>query len=335
MLWCIETSHTQTLPAHLRVILQPCHSSAPPTCLAHNSESSERFPQLEDAQQLASPLAQHPQLATKLTDRVREALAATVDSELWPDVAREVVTWQQVAQGCVWGLFMSLQLHVRVLGAWRAHAPEALRETFRQQQAVGDYTITMVKEWWEGLSKEQQAEHSTSREAATTLFTNPPVALNHGQLTGACMRVRTTAHHIHPPRKNGYPELILQQEGNGLRKVSVPCHVLVACIFLGVPTAAQRAAEKTFVCHNDEPADYPAADNPEGWHVKWAPGFEQPPAGVAPGTQVFPRLAMCGSKHCVNPLCLHYSSQEDNCSTAHKAHYKVCKKQRQKWTARL
>jgi hypothetical protein len=82
---------------------------------------------------------------------VREALDATVASELWPGVAKEVVTGKQVAEGCAWGLFKSLQLRVRVVGAWRAHAPEELREDLRDQQAVGNYTVGLVKEWWTKL----------------------------------------------------------------------------------------------------------------------------------------------------------------------------------------
>jgi hypothetical protein len=284
-----------------------------------------------DAEELATPIAQHPQLATVVTKALRLAWPDIVESELWPEVHKDHVTWKQMAEGCMWGLFKSLELKVRVAGAWLAHAPAASQRALRNQQAAGNYNMGLVQKWWDDLSNAHRVEYGNSREAAVALFTNPPVAYSRGQLAGACMTIRASGHHhIHRGRKGGYPELVLQRLVPGrLQKVSVPCHQLVACIFLGMP--ADR--DQDFVCHNDDPPPYPAT--PDEWPVKWEPGLEQPPADVAPGSSLYPRLSMCSDKNCVNPLCLHYGDMASNCRTAHRRHMKVCKKARMKWEVRV
>jgi hypothetical protein len=96
--------------------------------------------------------------------------------------------------------------------------------------------------------------------------------------------------------------------------------VLVACIFQGLP--AKKDAP--FVCHNDKP---PAKLTTK---LKWEAGLEVPPPDVRPGSLQFPCLASCSDRNCVNPLCLHYSTQAENCITAHTTRVVVAKKLRVK-----
>jgi hypothetical protein len=116
------------------------------------------------------PMAQHPQQHSQLTEAVHKALAATVVGELWHGTPPEQLTWRQMAEGCMWGMFLSLPMHVRVVGAWVAHASAACQRALRSQQASGIYTMGLVSAWWNGQTAASQQEYANSRAAATALF---------------------------------------------------------------------------------------------------------------------------------------------------------------------
>jgi hypothetical protein len=214
-----------------------------------------------------------------------------------------------------------------------AYADNMHRLDLRQQQEGGTYSMQLVEEWWQGLSKKDKDDFTKgdkSKGAAVALFTNPPVTFTEGCLRPACMVIRCgTTYWIHRPKEGGYPELILQHEKkNQRRQVCVPAHVVVAWVFHGAPPDDQK-----FVCHHDEP---PTRVDEEGQVVlgypstlQWASHELMLPQLV--GTQHYPGYGRCNSKDCVSPLCLHYSTKEENCRTAHTSHRAATRKAKMKF----
>lgn len=233
-----------------------------------------------------------------------------------------------IAPACLTGLFMSLRHEVKCVGYWMAKSSPAEQLDLKSQHMQHGFSSGLkCTQWWKGWKTENSWDTMTTDEqaainaaAAKALFLNPPV--RRGRLKS---KIRKTYEQVHACMccksykqssrflewKHGYPQLVLQfagvtEDGVQYPSVYVPAHQLVAWLFLGFPPKGlmtPKGLKVPVVCHFDITPGEPV--------VKWEKEEEKVPGN----SLCFPLLGRCLSKHCVCPMCLHFSTQISNAMT--------------------
>lgn len=222
---------------------------------------------------------------------------------LWP--ASTPLTLDMVSKACLKALFRSCHTHVVATGYWMVCASQEEKAAARKQQ-LDQHKGWTVEEWWKqhehlppGFNDmDHDQQHDLQLQAAMAVFSNPPVALqsSRGELTRACMVMHPDKYKAGIKVKKQELHLRLQRAPT---EVTVPCHVMVAWLFLG-----PRKKAKHVVCHYDVPPRVEA--------ITWQHNEVQETVGEA---VLRPAMCRCLSRKCVSPMCLHWSTQKLNAAT--------------------
>jgi hypothetical protein len=291
--------------------VRACNQPRMPLLPCTLNRSLKLYPTLSDRSLLSAPLLGDPDLLQHLPPCLQgDTLLQLAAPTLWP--VGSLLTLQSVADALLRALLRACHNKVHRVAGWLAHASQEQRHALRAQQQAQIYSSSAVDAWWRQSGAAQHA--ATMGAASAALFQNPPVrAPKEGRgLVNACVCIRSNAPLIswHSDRSGrSYPWLVMQHggaHGSNSKQMAVACHVLVACLFHGNPPKHASGEEEVRlqVCHYDvAPAMYQG--------VTW----QQSEYQVASNTHLCPMPARCLSKACVNPLCLHYSTQNDNAAT--------------------
>jgi hypothetical protein len=285
----------------------PGHAGQRPTMNVYPctlARTLKLYPTLTNRNDLSAPLHDRTDLHQHLPPTLPASqLLALVAPTLWP--VNSILTLESVAHACLHAMFTAVDNKHHRVGAWLVHATREQRQAVRALQQARNYRSIALGAWWQQFIAQQPVPDVAA--AGTALFKNPTVSVCRGgqALRSACMVIHSQRALISwqsDTSGRSYPHLVLQHGGGHGRpppQVSVPCHVLVAWLFHGPPQS-----EGLQVCHYDVA--------PASWQgVQW----EQFEYQLASNQHLWPRPARCLSKACVNPLCLHYSTQSDNAAT--------------------
>jgi hypothetical protein len=284
------------------------------------------YPGVTDRSDLHKPLAQHKQLLDHLPRQLRSTLTQLSHPTLWTNDM--VLTLESFAAAVLAALLAAMCPELQAVGSWLAQP-----HTVQYRKAVGRLApcdrARIIRSHWDSLSAEARREGR--QQAALALSCNPPAAGR--RAVGACMcidpREQRVAHISWTQRKNpskAYPVLVLQQgvpkrQGQpAVQRCVVPAHVLVAWLFHGAPgkvLVKGKQVKAECVCHHDmAPARLPIT-------LKWEVDESQ---HLPAGHVLVPGPSRCLSKCCVNPLCLHWSTQSLNAASGSTAWQKASRK---------
>lgn len=274
------------------------------------------FPKLENRLDVETPLTVKPELAAHLHPMFANGAASLLlqpRPTLWK--ASDHLNIGFVAKMCFAAMMLCMKEELVAIAHWMFFVSSQQRAIVKASATANPSYRLDVVSWWRSKQREPgwatlpyEEKMQVHALAALHLFTTPPLSIGHKMGAIACpaadadmvVLARSTGHIRWKRDKHGhqgYPMLVLQSACPWAKAVEVPCHQLVAHIFLG-----PKDSNDQVVCHFDGPN----VDSKVQWE-------EMPqPCPHDKLMHMYPHPSRCGSHGCVNPLCLHYNTQRSN-----------------------
>lgn len=271
--------------------------------------SLKMFPTLRNDRELHAVLTSDSPLWNHLPPACKQRLPSLIAPTLWAHGAQ--LTLALVASACLTAMLSACSTRVVAVACWLVCATTSERAQASVSLKTPDGRRSFdVVHWWTQRQRDMSPEekHKVLQAAAAAIFCNPPatVAARGMHTVSGCMVLTARSHKLitwSHGMFRGYPQLVFQHAGKlvggvSFPRVMVPCHQLVAWLFLGT-----KPSNKV-VCHYDlAPSEYLG--------VTWA----EHAVRNYNNAMLLPTKGRCLSKNCVCPLCLHYASQSDNANT--------------------